>query len=335
MQKYGKLIGIGLVLGLLTFIAVTLYSDTSQLVKAALVFPWLIMIPVLALRVVNWAIRFGKWYFYVRVVGVHNLKLSDALITFLSGLAMAASPGKIAEVLKAFIIRNMTGAPVATTLPTIAAERLSDGIAVLLLSVGSAAIVEPKYMPAAFGALALITVGIIILAIRPLCLAFLNGLSRVPVVGRYIGHFRAFYESSYKIVQLPNLIIGVGTGLVANTLDGVGVFLILIALGRPATTETFFWALLAISFSVVTGSVSGLPSGVGASDLTITGVLLLAGLSKPEAGFATLLARFVQSWWGVLVGLIVAALFRKRLFPPSLERIIEAEQAGTQQTVTA
>ncbi len=321
IQKYGRLIGIGVGLLLLAFIAVTLLSDVSQLVKYALVFPWLVMIPVLALRSANWAIRFGKWYYYLRLVGVRNLTLSDAVITFLSGLAMAASPGKVAEVLKAFIIRNLTDTPVAATLPTIAAERLSDGLSVLLLSIWSASIVKPEYMPVALSGLALICIGIVILTIRPLCLSILQVLNGMPLIGKYIQHFYAFYESSYRIVQLPNLLFGVGTGLAANVLDGVGVFLILVALGRPATTETFFWALLAISFSVITGSVSGLPSGVGASDLTITGVLLLAGLQKTEAGFATLLARFVQSWWGVLVGLVVAALFRKRLFPAGLERI--------------
>jgi uncharacterized membrane protein YbhN (UPF0104 family) len=101
----------------------------------------------------------------------------------------------------------------------------------------------------------------------------------------------------------------------------------LIALGRPLSAETFFQGLLAISFSVVTGSVSGSPGGIGASDLTITGILQkVAGLSLAEAGFATLLARFVQLWWGVLVGLLVAFVFRQRLFPPSLEATIAESQ---------
>lgn len=336
MWKYQRLLAIGLGLGLLAFIAVTLLSDVSQLVKFALAFPWLIMLPVLALRVGNWGTRFVKWYYYLRLVGVRGLSIKDALITFLSGLAMAASPGKVAEILKAFIIRNLAATPVATTIPTIIAERLTDGIAVLLLMVWSIAqLARPEYMPVVAVSLAAIAVGVVILTIRPLCLALLNVLAHLPVIGNYATHFRAFYESSYKIVQLPNLVFGVCTGLVGNLLDGIGVYLILIALGRPATAETFFEGLLAISFSVVTGSISGSPGGIGASDLTITGVLQkVAGLSVAEAGFATLLARFVQLWWGVLVGLIVAVVFRGRLFPPSLETVI-AESQGQPNTSSA
>lgn len=336
MQKYQRLLMIGLGLGLLVFIAVTLLSDVSQLVKFALAFPWLIMLPILALRVGNWGTRFVKWYYYLRLVGVQGLSVKDALITFVSGLAMAASPGKVAEILKSYIIRNLAGTPVATTLPTIIAERLTDGVAVLLLMVWSIAeLARPEYMPVVAISLAAIAVGVVILTIRPLCLVLLDVLARLPLLGKFAIPFRAFYDSSYKIVQLPNLIFGVSTGLVGNLLDGLGVFMILVVLGRPANAETFFDGLLAISFSVVTGSISGSPGGIGASDLTITGVLQrVAGLSVAEAGFATLLARFVQLWWGVLVGLTVAFLFRGRLFPPSLESII-AESQGSPNAPTA
>lgn len=328
MQRYQRMLLIGLGLGLLAFIAITLLSDVSQLLKFALAFPWLVMLPVLALRVANWGLRFIKWHYYLRLVGVRTLPIWDSAAIFISGLALAASPGKAAELLKAFIVRNLTGAPVASVIPVIGAERLSDGVAVLLLMIWSIAeLAKPEYLPIALISLAAIAVGVLVLSIRPLCLAILTQLARFPVIGKYAEPFRAFYESSYKIVQLPNLMFGVGTGLIGNTLDGVGVFLILAAIGRPATTETFFVALLAISFSVVTGSVSGSPGGIGASDLTITGVLISYGLTRAEAGFATLIARFVQLWWGVLVGLLVAAIFRARLFPPSLNDVIDENRA--------
>lgn len=328
MRRYQRLLVIGLGLGLLAFIAVTLLSDVQNLLRYALLFPWLIMLPVLALRVVNWAIRFGKWHFYLRLVGVRGISVRDSAATFVSGLAMAASPGKAAELLKCFIVRNLTGTPLATTVPVIAAERLTDGIAVLLLMIWSIVeLARPEYVPIALGSLAVIALAVVIISIRPLCLALLTVAARLPVIGRYTTAFRTFYDSSYQIVQPKNLLFAIGSGVIGNTLDGVGVFLILAALGRPFSSETFFQALLAISFSVVTGSVSGSPGGIGASDLTITGVLQkVAGLSLAEAGFATLLARFVQLWWGVLVGLLVAFLFRHRLFPPSLEATIAEAQ---------
>jgi hypothetical protein len=189
--------------------------------------------------------------------------------------------------------------------------------------------------------LALILSGIVILQVRPLCLRLLDLLTRLPFLGRFARDFRLFYESSYRIVLLPSLVVAIGLGTAANALDGLGLYWILTALGQPATSATFFQALAATSLSVVTGSISGSPGGIGASDLTITGILQhlngpgVIPLGLSEAGFVTLLARFVQLWWGVLVGGVVALLFRKRLFSPGLDRVIEAGVADGSKEVSA
>jgi glycosyltransferase 2 family protein len=328
MRKYRRLIIVGIILGLLAFIAVALLSDVSSLAKYATSFPWWIMILVLGLRVVNWLLRFVKWHFYLGLVGVREISIWDSATVFFSGFPMSASPGKAAEILKSFIIKNLTGTPVASTLPVVAAERLSDGLAVLILFGWSIVnLAAAQYWVVLVPPLALLIVGIIILQFRPLCLALLDRLGRFPVIGRFARNFELLYESSYRIVQLRSLVFAVGLGTGANVLDGVGVFLILVRMGQPPTTETFFQALLAISLSVITGSLSGSPGGIGASDLTITGTLTVFLGDPTKAGFATLLARFVQLWWGVLVGGTVAILARKRLFPPSLEQVIAEEQA--------
>ena len=227
----------------------------------------------------------------------------------------------------------MTGAPVMATLPVVAAERFSDGLAVLLLvALSIANLAANEYWPIVFICLGLLGGGVIILQIRPLCLALLRWLSRAPLVGRFARSFELFYESSYRIVLLPNLVVAAGLGFVANFLDGVGVYLILIGLGLPADATTFYQALLVISLSVVAGSLSGMPGAIGAADLTITGTLQkLVGLSVPQAGFATLLIRFVQLWFGVLVGGVVSFIFRRRLFPDSLEAMM-IEHAAEQSS---
>ncbi len=328
MRKYRRLIAAGIVLGLLVFIALTLFSDVSQLIKYAATFAWPVMILVLALRIGNWLLRFFKWHFYLWLVGVRTISVRDSAAVFVSGFTLAASPGKAAEILKSFILKNLVDAPVATTLPVVAAERLSDGIAVLLLLAWAIInLAAQDYWPLIGLGMALIVAGIVILQIRPLCLRLLGLLGRAPLLGRFARDFELFYESSYRIVLLPNLIVAVGLGTAANLLDGVGLYLILVVLGQPATSTTFFQALVATSLSVVTGSVSGSPGGIGASELTITGTLqYLVKLSPAEAGFVTLLARFAQLWWGVLVGGIVAFLFRRRLFPPSLNAMIKEQE---------
>jgi uncharacterized protein (TIRG00374 family) len=332
MSKYRRFIVIGILLGLLAFIGIALISDASQLARYVTTFPWHLMALALGLRVVNWALRFLKWHFYLWLVGVRNIRLAESAAIFVTGFPLSVSPGKAAEILKSFILKNMTGASVAATLPVVVAERLSDGMAVLLLC-GWAMLnlsAEHNYWPVVGTAMAFLVAGTVILQIRPLCRALLRALSHAPLIGRFARGFELFYESSYRIVQLPNLILAVGVGFFANALDGLGVYLILVGLGLPPTADTFFHALLAISLSVVAGSLSGAPGGVGASDLTIAGTLrALFGeaFSAAQAGFATLLATFIQRWWGC-GGRCGGIPGPSRLFPPELEQTIRAPGAA-------
>jgi len=332
-RKYQRMIWLSLGFCLIAFIAVTLLSDVNQLLKYAREFPWWIMLVVLALRGVNWAIRAWKWWFLLWVVGVRNLKPRDEISTFLAGLSLAASPGKVAEFLKCFIIKNMTGMPVPVTVPTIIAERTTDGMALVLWMVVSiAAVANPTFLPIALLSIATNIALLVVLMIRPLCLALLGILHHIPIVHKYTDIFRTIYESSFTIYKPRNWIIAVSTGLFSTATDGIGMFLILIALGKPVTWETYWLGMMAVCLSVVAGSISGMPGGAGASEATMGGVLITQmGMSPGEAGFATILARFVQSWWGVLFGLMIAFLDRKRLFPPSLEKIIEEEEQAAKR----
>ncbi|MFQ3535689.1 MAG: lysylphosphatidylglycerol synthase transmembrane domain-containing protein [Aggregatilineales bacterium] len=326
---------IGLSMGFLIFVSVALLSDLSALLVHATAFVWWIMLPVLLLRMINWALRFLKWHFYLWVVGVRNISVRASAAVFLTGFPLSISPGKVAEALKSVILQRLTGASIAQTLPVVASERLSDGMAVLLLIAWAIlSLAAHEYWSVVLVGLGALLLGILILQHRWLCLALLGLLGRVPLVGRFARSFRVFYESSYQIVQLPNLIVAVGLGTLANVLDGLGLYLILIGVGLPPTAETFFQALLVISLSVVAGALSGMPGSIGASDLTITGTLQhLIGLSLPQAGFVTLLARFVQLWFGVLVGGVVAvstySLGRSHDEPLSLREGAAVIECGT------
>lgn len=328
MQKYRNQILASLGLGFVVIIAIVLLNDIRALAELARAFPWALMLLPLGLRMLNWMLRFIKWHYYLHVVGVRDIGLLDSAALFVSGFTLAVSPGKSAELLKSFILKNMTGAPVAETMPVIAAERLSDGVAVLLLAaISIVALSAAEFWPAILTSAAAMTAGLVLLQYRPASLWLLKQLVRLPLVRRFAEPVYVLYESSYALFRPKSLLIAVTLGTIANFTDGVGVYFILLGVGQAPAQTLFFQALLIISLSVVAGSVSGLPGGLGAADLSI-GFLMqnLTGLDPPTAAFVTLLARFVQLWFGVIVGLGTAALCRRRLFPPSLERVIEVEE---------
>jgi uncharacterized membrane protein YbhN (UPF0104 family) len=118
-------------------------------------FHWELFPLVLCLTLFNYTLRFGKWHFYLRQIGVRDLPVRESARLFVGGFPLAVTPGKVGEVLKAVWIQQKTGIPTARGVAVVVAERISYGLVVLLLSTVGV-IASPRYWPAFTAVLALL-----------------------------------------------------------------------------------------------------------------------------------------------------------------------------------
>lgn len=325
--------------GLAVIIALLMYTDPGLKNIGAHLrgFPTLMILPVLGLTLFNYALRWVKWHYYLRVIGVEDITATDSAAIWVSGFVLALSPGKVAELLKAAVLRAVTGTPIAHSAPIIVAERVTDGLAMLVLAaVGLGGILVTSaqhseimlsYLPSYFLILGLLLAGIVLVQIRPLFLWLLRWAERLPGVGRLSRSLRHLYDSSYELFRPKVLVVSVFLGIVSWAGECVGFFLILQGLGLAPTWLLFWQAMFILAAASIIGGVSGLPGGLGAAELTIAGMMqtLVLGRQDPGlAGTATILVRLFTLWFAVTLGLITAVVFRHRLFPDRAEPILDA-----------
>ncbi|MDQ3931083.1 MAG: flippase-like domain-containing protein, partial [Chloroflexota bacterium] len=129
----GKLI-LGLVLGLVVVAALSIYADFSKMLVVLRDFNWWLFVPILGFTLFNYGLRFYKWDVYIRIVGATGVAKKDSLLIFLSGFAMAMTPGKVGEVLKSYLLKQIRGTPIAVSAPVVMAERVTDGLAMMVLA---------------------------------------------------------------------------------------------------------------------------------------------------------------------------------------------------------
>ena len=226
---------------------------------------------------------------------------------FFGGMAMTITPGKVGEWVKSYLLSQRHGVPFAVSAPIILAERLTDGVAMLLLALGGLLLygyARELIVLIALGAVALV----VFTQVRALPLALLDRLEGMPVVGTRMHHLHAFYESAHRLFRLPALLLAVGLGLISWGGECVAFYLVLIGLGVPSTPELLLQAAFVLAVSTLVGSVSMLPGGLAVAEGSSAGLLLVLGVTHEPAvaAAATLPIRFATLWFGVLVG--VAAL---------------------------
>ena len=194
-----------LLLALLVYIGLIVYGDWRQLTTLLVGFPWMWLPPVLALTLVNFGVRLLKWHWYLRLIRTPISFGQSARIYGISFLMMM-TPGKVGEFVRAFMVRNVSGTPVSVVAPVVLAERMTDGLAMILLAgIGLLAIADETIRLAAVAALLVIAAIIVAIQIRPLALWCLALGHRIPLVNRFADKLAAFYESSYFLptTQIP------------------------------------------------------------------------------------------------------------------------------------
>lgn len=321
-------LALGLLFGFLVMLALTLAGDIRQVSGRVLTFRWVLYPAVILFTLFNYLLRFFKWHFYLRQIGVAELSYKESARLFVAGFPLAVTPGKVGEALKGVWLKNATGVPIARGISVVLAERISDGLAVLLLST-LGVIAYPRYWPA-FAAVMAGLLGIIIISqIRPLALALLDFGERIPPLQRFVHSLREFYEGSFTLFRPKATVVAVGLGTISWLGEGIGMYLILLGLGVAPGWETLSIAVFVLAFSTVIGAVSALPGGLGAAEASIAGMLtLLLGLETDISAAATLLIRFATLWFGVALGLIVWAISRHLLgfeIPASTESNLTPE----------
>lgn len=297
---------IAVALGALVALALVAAASVPATLEALGRFRWGLLPGVVLAVAANWTLRFAKWHYYLRCLAV-PLPWRPSLLVFLSGFTMAISPGKLGEVLKAVLVRDLVGTEASRTASVVMAERLTDVVGLLVLSaLGATAL--PRG-PLLLGIVAVAVVG----AVAVLRVPALGGPARRLLPGRLVEPVRTFVHGGRALLAPGALAAGVALSVVSWSFECAAFALILVGLdaARPLGVATVLYA-----FASLAGALSMLPGGLGVAEGSLTALLVAGGTALPAAAAATLLVRLTTLWLAVALGIATLLLaFRPRPGP--------------------
>lgn len=319
IKNLGQKLLFSLLLGAAVLAALMLYADVQSLQAALTGFDWWMLVPLLLLTVANLAARYVKWAYYLRLLDIRGVSFSNSVAIFLANYALILTPGKVGGLLKSYFLKQTNGIPVSRTMPIVIAERLTDGLGMVLLT----ALALVAY-PSAWPVVALVLLGmggiVVVAQVRPLALRLLALGERLPGVRRVAATLHLLYESAHTLLQPRALLWTTLLGFVARATEGVALFFVLRGLGVAGTGELMEQALFIAALSNIVGVLAMMPGGLGGTEASMAGLLThFVGLAPGPATAATLLARFGSLWAAALLGLVALFVKRHTFFAPEPE----------------
>ena len=316
LQKIKKKILFSIAAAGILYLGFTFYANIDKLAAVFETFNWF-LIPLLSLlSLLNYFLRFLKWDYYLSLVKV-KIKRIDSFFIFMSNLIMAVTPGKMGELLKSYLVKEISGTPVSKTFPIIFVERITDFVSLIFITLIGAYLYN-------FGREIILGVGIFFLLVcitlsnKKIALPFLQLLEKVKFLEKHLKSIHTAYESSYSMLQPLPLLYMTVLGIISWSLECFAYYLILINFHLQVS---FLWAAFSYGFAIIVGALSMLPGGLGITEGSLTFMLIRKNISKDIAVASTFIIRAVTLWFAVLVGIISVTIYQSRYGKITVETV--------------
>jgi len=262
---------------------------------------------LLALSILNYALRFLRWSWYLRRLG-HQIPASRHCAYYLAGFALTITPGKAGEAVRGFYLKAH-GVSYADTFAALVVERLLDVLAIAALSaLILLAFGEYWWLVGVSGGAVAVVTAVVTSQSTP---RFLDALANHlgGRLGAGLGHISRLLRGAASLLRPDLLFIGLLIGLAAWAAEGVGLYYLLAWLGLPVSAAA---GLGAYSLAVLAGALSFLPGGLGSAEAVMALLIVALGGSAALAFAATVICRAATLWFAVLIGVLAMAALEIR-----------------------
>lgn len=288
----------------LGYLAFSLWGGWHEVVTAIVRVGFIGTTIALSLSLVNYGLRFVRWQKYLDLLG-HYVQWQESLRIYIAGFGLTILPGKVGETIRSVFLKQH-GIPYPESLAAFFSEQLSNLISMLLL-VAVGLWVYPQAQLLVVVLSGLIVTGLLVLQ-QARWLHALNTFVRIRLperVGKLVEHGIEIVLHSGRCFSLPMLLYGIALGLAAWGAEGVAFYYIMHVLGSDLSLQI---ALFIYAFSMLVGTLSFLPGGLGGAEATMVALLILNHVVLPQAVAATVLIRLATLWFAVALGVIALTM---------------------------
>ena len=302
MEKSSK-VWLIILFAVAVYLLMGIYADFGKLSQAMKDFRWAFLLLLFALTTTNYLLRFIKWDFFLKRAGVY-LNLKDNLFIFFSGLAMIITPGKIGEIWKGWLIKDINGEELSKTVPVVIVERITDVLGLAILSL--------------FGVLYYKQGIYLILVLLLLFLLFFAAvksrttstwiISKLETkMGKYAENIKTMHRTFEATMESKGLIGMSLLSAFAWFFECLGMYIVILGFKEclNITLATFIF-----SFASLAGAVSMIPGGLGVAEATISGLLQFFGSAPATSVGIAIIIRLGTLWYGAIMGMSIYLVFR-------------------------
>jgi uncharacterized protein (TIRG00374 family) len=304
VQKTIRLIFVLTIAGALIYLALGVWVGWQNLSAAMAKLGFGALAAGMLVSTLSYSVRFIRWQHVLLTIGAPVPAMSSFRV-YLSGLALTATPAKVGETVRSMLLLRWN-VPIGSSLAAFFVDRLTDLIAVMIIAGLTSRAPSIWLLFAAFVA----------------CLGFAmrwvfthHYAERLATwltehrVFRFLSDLLRTGMRSYLTVWRPlHVLYYACLAVLAYGMQAL-VFAVYVNMLWPASDV--LRSVCTFATSALVGAATLIPGGLGATEITMIGMLSADGMPIADATAATVAMRIVTLWFGILIGVSCLASFRR------------------------
>ena len=253
----------------------------------------------LILITIGYLIRFFRWRIFLRALNL-NIPIKDDFITWMGSYAFTATPGKAGEGLRSVLLNERFDLPVDKTLASVLMERFSDGVSILLIMIINFSLLDNLNINFVNASIILGIICLILISLKRI--KFLKKNPKMFFNNKFIKSIINALYFFNKLLNIKLILFTTLLGLLSWSFEGISFWILLRGFNFP--NITYGDAAISHLGAGLIGAFSFLPGGVGTTEASTAGILMLKNIPLKEAMTSTIIIRLMTLWFATFLGII-------------------------------
>ncbi len=283
------------------YVAFAIFYDARQFTEGIVKINYYYVIPILLSFTAGLLIKSMRQFLFLKHLEI-TIPIKQNIIVYFAGLSMLFTPGGLGEMIKSHFLKKKFNAPVAKTLPVVLVERYHDALAILSLIIIFSVATNSSFLVIPIVIIAiLLGAAIVLVKKRAVMNSFQKLIQKVKILKSFENHSVDFTESLSSFSARKVFFSGWAVGVAAWSFDALGIYLCFLAFDFDF--DFLISAVMGLS-SVLFGSMSLIPGGVGVTEISFVEQLSARGVDSSLSSTLALFFRLLSIWFATLIGII-------------------------------
>jgi len=283
------------------YVIFVIYYDANQFVESLDKINSFFIIPILLSFTAGILIKSLRQMLFLRHLGI-RIPFKQNTIIYLAGLSMLITPAGLGGVIKSHFLLKKYNQPISKTIPLVIVERYHDALAILCIIIIFSIIAGITFLTIPILIIgSLLFVSLIVIRKRKMFQIFQKIIHKVKVFQTLENQSIEFNESLVSFSSKKIFFSGWLVGMASWSFDALGIFLCFQAFGLDF--DFFISAVLGLS-SILFGSLTLIPGGVGVTEVSFVELLSHYGIESSVASALALFFRLLSIWFATCIGIV-------------------------------